>query len=341
MASVSADSIGNKTMEKAHAFGAQETIEHKGQCLDLNSLWEVAAGFQQRGADWRKGTRRREDEIATLEWEIKRLNSDLEMHRDRLAYLEECVPDILKYYRLRRLRLCEAMHATLPLELRELVYDFLECPKDADQGPIHVHETIHIDQSDNSMPANPTPDQWLAHRPSFFVDPRTGSEEGLFGYWYNEDHVGANVVEDLISRYYCRNTFFFSSTDHACIPKFLDTDRFDTALKPARHVRHVEFVCHSGNVETSTAQGELGNALQALISNISARARIVVRIYKSLPSFFDIMETIAPILHKAKEENRDVEMEVVEGGEVFDIGPIFERPWAEYEEAYLEMKRNS
>ncbi|KAF2265454.1 hypothetical protein CC78DRAFT_567521 [Lojkania enalia] len=227
-------------------------------------------------------------------------------------------------------------HATLPREIRDMVYDGLD---------LFYHEVYIRDPK--SVQYESRFDKWMTGC-SFLGPPlarpaRELSKGQIEGYRWRVEYLMEDVVREITERYYATTYFGFRHTDHHLISQFLLEDRWGVGLMPGKFVRYIQLcIDDDENMADTASKTKLIWRLEGLIgmSSKNAKLRIFVDLKNnSLGKMPDVLEVLAPTIYALKnEDRRRIRVALRYRGVIDDITASFNSSREQFRDSCMEMK---
>ena len=134
-----------------------------------------------------------------------------------------------------RLELCTELHATLPRELRDMVYDYILGPV----GDEAIIDRFVEKQSENGSKCREYFDAKSHPKQRLWESQKTVSREL---YWWRDECMGETVARELVERWYMTRVFVLRARFQKLFTNFLAYDLFEKTIKPREVAQHIQIL---------------------------------------------------------------------------------------------------
>ncbi|KAI4928953.1 hypothetical protein J4E85_005575 [Alternaria conjuncta] len=195
--------------------------------------------------------------------------------------------EVVEEGRLACLQLCATLHATLPRELRDMVYSEIIGPYYREIVTGHKDHRRHVIQS-TSMDFVNQEIRGLKYT----------EQRGL--KWWLDSYMGREVATEIVEHWYKGRTFCFSHRRLDLITDFLEHDVFSKGLKPGLIIQHMHV--HVGEYQTKTSYfDELRDTLGKIENkDVNLHIRLIHRTSMSARRLQ--LERLGPVVYQLRKE---------------------------------------
>jgi hypothetical protein len=177
---------------------------------------------RSRDAKWLTRYRRRQlhGQVRALLQQAKAASAEYHVQDHELR------DQVVEHGQLACLQLCDKMHATLPGELRDMVYSNII-------GPYHYEIVSKRSTWDNGV---------IRAKGITFVNTqlhKMSKPDAQPLQWWLGSYMGEEVAKEIIERWYRTRTFQFMSNKLHMLPVFLAIDAFEKSFEPGLLVQHI------------------------------------------------------------------------------------------------------